>query len=97
MEKQGSNTWMDCQYLVEANEALHECRYALRYTYVYAFYLDKTSNLKASPVDSKLATHAQAFAQPMTHAQAFAQPMRVVFCRQTSRCSSPSWNGRRRS
>ena len=34
MEKQGSNTWMDCQYLVEANEALHECRYALRYTCV---------------------------------------------------------------
>eukprot|EP00964_Phaeocystis_antarctica_P112931 scaffold77049_cov100-Phaeocystis_antarctica.AAC.2 len=49
MEKQGSNTWMDCQYLVEANEALHECRYALRYTYVYAFYLDKSSNLKEVP------------------------------------------------
>jgi len=46
MEKQGSNTWMDCQYLVEANEALHECRYALRFTYVYAFYLDKTGNHK---------------------------------------------------
>jgi len=46
MEKQGSNTWMDCQYLVEANEALHECRYALRYTYVYAFYLDKAGNHK---------------------------------------------------
>ena len=30
METQGANTWMDCQYLVEANEALHECRYALR-------------------------------------------------------------------
>lgn len=48
MEMEGSNTWMDCQYLVEANEALHECRYSLRYTYVYAFYLDKTSNLKAN-------------------------------------------------
>tara|TARA_B100000767_G_scaffold211344_1_gene198495 strand:- start:315 stop:1001 length:687 start_codon:yes stop_codon:yes gene_type:complete len=89
METQGSNTWMDCQYLVEANEALHECRYALRYTYVYAFYLDKTSNLKASPVDSSLATHA--------HKHSLSPCMRVVFCRQTSRCSSPSWNGRRRS
>jgi ariadne-1 len=59
MEMEGSNTWMDCQYLVEANEALHECRYSLRYTYVYAFYLDKTSNLKASSVDLKLATHAK--------------------------------------
>jgi ariadne-1 len=48
MEKQGSNTWMDCQYLVEANEALHECRYALRYTYVYAFYLEKSGNHKAN-------------------------------------------------
>lgn len=27
------------QFLTEANEALHKCRYALKFTYVYAFYL----------------------------------------------------------
>jgi len=41
MEQLGDNTWMDCQYLNDANEALYECRYALQYTYVYAFYLPK--------------------------------------------------------
>jgi len=39
MEALGDNTWMDCQYLNEANEALHNCRYTLKFTYVYAFYL----------------------------------------------------------
>jgi len=41
MEQLGDNTWIDCQYLNEANEALYECRYALQYTYVYAYYLPK--------------------------------------------------------
>jgi len=41
MEKLGDNTWMDCQYLNEANEALHNCRYTLKFTYVYAFYLPR--------------------------------------------------------
>ena len=39
MEALGDNTWMDCLYLNEANEALYECRYALKFTYVFAFYL----------------------------------------------------------
>jgi len=39
MEKLGDHLWMDCNYLNEANEALHDCRYALQFTYVYAFYL----------------------------------------------------------
>jgi len=42
----GTNTWMDCQYLTEANEALHECRYALKFTYVYAFYLPEKHNFR---------------------------------------------------
>ena len=29
----------NAKYVNEANEALHECRYALKFTYVYAFYL----------------------------------------------------------
>ena len=35
-----------CQYLNEANEALHECRYALKFTYVYAFYLPEKHNFR---------------------------------------------------
>jgi len=46
MEQLGDNTWMDCQYLNEANEALYECRYALQYTYVYAFYLPESGNYR---------------------------------------------------
>ena len=46
MEALGDNTWMDCLYLNEANEALYECRYTLQYTYVYAFYLDLGSNYR---------------------------------------------------
>lgn len=34
------------QYLKEANEALHECRYALKFTYVYAFYLPEKLNYR---------------------------------------------------
>ena len=30
----------------QANEALHECRYALQYTYVYAFYLPSAGNYR---------------------------------------------------
>lgn len=47
MEQIGDNTWMDCQYLNDANEALYECRYALQYTYVYAYYLPATGNYRA--------------------------------------------------
>ena len=46
MEALGDNTWMDCLYLNEANEALYECRYALKYTYVFAFYLPSDSNFR---------------------------------------------------
>jgi len=46
MEALGDNTWMDCLYLNEANEALHECRYALKYTYVFAFYLPQEDNFR---------------------------------------------------
>merc|ERR1719473_1943867 len=46
MEALGDNTWMDCQYLVEANEALRDCRYALKFTYVFAFYLPRDSTFR---------------------------------------------------
>ena len=46
MESLGDNTWMDCLYLNEANEALHECRYALKFTYVFAFYLSEEGNFR---------------------------------------------------
>ena len=32
--------------MTEANQALHECRYALKFTYVYAFYLPEKSNFR---------------------------------------------------
>ena len=35
-------------YLNEANEALYECRYALKFTYVFAFYLPKDDNFKVN-------------------------------------------------
>jgi len=47
LEKQGDKIWMDCNYLIEANDALYECRYALQYTYVYAFYLPQQGNYRA--------------------------------------------------
>merc|ERR1719399_9206 len=37
---------MDCLYLNEANEALYECRYALKFTYVFAFYLPSDDNFR---------------------------------------------------
>jgi hypothetical protein len=46
MEALGDNTWMDCLYLNDANAALYECRYALQFTYVYAFYLPKDGNFR---------------------------------------------------
>jgi len=47
MEQLKDNTWMDCLYLNEANDALYECRYALQYTYVYAYYLPEKGNYRA--------------------------------------------------
>ena len=46
MEALGDNTWMDCQYLNEANEALYNCRYTLKFTYVFAFYLPRDDNFR---------------------------------------------------
>jgi len=46
MEQLKDNTWMDCQYLIEANDSLYECRYALQYTYVYAYYLPEKGNYR---------------------------------------------------
>jgi len=46
MEQLKDNTWMDCLYLNEANDALYECRCALQYTYVYAYYLPEAGNYR---------------------------------------------------
>jgi len=46
MEQLGDQTYMDCLYLNDANEALFQCRYALKFTYVFAFYLDQGHNFK---------------------------------------------------
>ena len=46
MEQLDDNTWMDCQFLAEANDSLRRCRYALQYTYVYAFYLPEHDNFR---------------------------------------------------
>jgi len=46
MEKHGDNTYLDCLYLKDANLALFECRYALKFTYVFAFYLPREANFR---------------------------------------------------
>ena len=46
MEKLGDSTYMDCLYLNDANEALFECRYSLKFTYVFAFYLPREENFR---------------------------------------------------
>ena len=48
MEAHGDNTWIDCLYLSDAADVLHECRYTLKFTYVFAYYL---------PVDSLFRDH----------------------------------------
>lgn len=36
---EGSGTWIDWQYLLDASALLAKCRYTLQYTYPYAYYL----------------------------------------------------------
>eukprot|EP00696_Hemimastix_kukwesjijk_P015208 gnl/Hemi2/3345_TR1167_c0_g3_i1.p1 gnl/Hemi2/3345_TR1167_c0_g3~~gnl/Hemi2/3345_TR1167_c0_g3_i1.p1 ORF type:complete len:467 (-),score=158.81 gnl/Hemi2/3345_TR1167_c0_g3_i1:260-1660(-) len=39
LQQQGSTTWMEVQYIMDATEVLLECRRVLKYTYVYAYYM----------------------------------------------------------
>eukprot|EP00965_Chrysotila_dentata_P102928 3397810-Pleurochrysis_carterae.AAC.5 len=93
MEQLGDNTWMDCQYLNDANEALYECRYALQYTYVYAFYLPKKqthrhhfemqqTELERQTEDVRRATLSPSAPQPArTRVSAGAAPWPSSVCR----------------
>lgn len=36
----GSGTWIDWQYLLQAAALLAKCRYTLQYTYPYAYYME---------------------------------------------------------
>ena len=42
----GSGTWIDWQCVIDAMKLLRKCRYTLKYTYPYAYYMDD-SNRKA--------------------------------------------------
>ena len=37
---EGSGTWIDWQYLLDASSLLAKCRYTLQYTYPYAYYME---------------------------------------------------------
>lgn len=41
----GSGTWIDWQYLLDAASLLAKCRYTLQYTYPYAYYMDQESKI----------------------------------------------------
>lgn len=41
MESEG--TWIDWQYLLDAANLLAKCRYTLKYTYPYAYYMESGS------------------------------------------------------
>jgi len=36
----GCGTWIDWQYLIDAVSLLRKCRYTLKYTYPYAYFLE---------------------------------------------------------
>jgi len=87
MEALGDNTWMDCLYLNEANEALYECRYALQYTYVYAFYLPKETNYKHhfEMQQTELERQTEELAELLEKEVADIQRMDVVHCFQMAK------------
>lgn len=44
-ESSDDNRWSDVEFLKSANEQLVECRRVLKYTYVYAYYMDTSDTL----------------------------------------------------
>ena len=82
MEQLGDNTWMDCQYLVEANEALHDCRYALKFTYVFAFYLPRDANFRHhfEMQQTMLEQQTEGLAELLERDAADIERMEVVHC-----------------
>ena len=87
MEQLGDNTWMDCLYLNEANEALHECRYALQYTYVYAFYLPGEGNYRThfEMQQMELERQTEGLAELLERAVEDINRMEVVHCFQMAK------------
>ena len=82
MEALGSNTWMDCQYLNEANEALYQCRYKLKFTYVFAFYLPRDDNFRHQfeMQQTELERQTEELAELLERDVAEIQRMEVVHC-----------------
>lgn len=87
METLGDNTWMDCLYLNEANEALYECRYALKFTYVFAFYLPKEANFRHhfEMQQTELERQTEELAEQLEKEVAEIQRMDVVHCFQMAK------------
>jgi ariadne-1 len=83
----GDNTWMDCLYLNEANEALYECRYALKFTYVFAFYLPKEANFRHhfEMQQTELERQTEELAEQLEKEVAEIQRMDVVHCFQMAK------------
>ena len=82
MEQLGDNTWMDCQYLSEANEALHNCRYTLKFTYVYAFYLprEETHRLNFETQQAELENQTEKLSEMLERKVEDIDRMEVVHC-----------------
>ena len=87
METLGENTWMDCLYLNEANEALHECRYALQFTYVFAFYLPTEANFKLlfENAQTQLEQQTEELAEMLERDVENIQRLDVVHCFNTAK------------
>ena len=52
IQKQTGMSWIEVQFLAKAVETLRDCRTTLMYTYVFAYYLAKNSEV--SPRSSRL-------------------------------------------
>lgn len=65
LQEASSNAkWTDVEFLKTANEQLVECRKVLKYTYVYAYYLDPTDN--ASTMKKERFEHHQEMLEKFT-------------------------------
>jgi ariadne-1 len=43
LQKQASMSWIEVQFLEKASQALQKCRQTLKWTYAFAFYLDRNN------------------------------------------------------
>lgn len=68
MESEG--TWIDWQYLLDAANLLAKCRYTLKYTYPYAYYMEAGSRKE---LVSLLVRHRPFFVTFKIHTFVFLQ------------------------